>query len=187
MEFLSDLWMPIVLSAVFVFLASSLLHMVIPLHRNDAKPLPQEDDLLDTLGANPPAPGEYMFPACTSMKDMANEDMIAKYNKGPVGFLLVLPNGPPSLGKFLGQWFVYCLVVSFFTAYIAHLAMGAGADYEHAFRVCGSIAVSIYALGNIPNSIWKGVPWSNTCKFLFDGVIYGLVTAGTFGWLWPSA
>jgi len=186
MEFLTTLWLPILLSAVFVFLASSVLHMILPVHRNDAKPLPQEDEFCATLNAQNVEPGEYFFPACASMKDMGSEEMMAKYNRGPVGYLLLSPKGPPPMGKLLGQWFIYCVVVSIFTAYIAFLAMGKGADYEHAFRVCGSIAVSIYALGSVPNSIWKGVPWSNTVKFLFDGVVYGLVTAGTFGWLWPS-
>lgn len=186
MDFFTALWLPMLLSAVFVFVASSIIHMLIPIHRNDAKALPDEEGFSDNLNDQNLAPGEYFFPACKSMKDMGSEEMMVKYRRGPVGFLILSPKGPPAMGKLLGQWFAYCWVVSFFTGYIAYLALGKGADYEHAFRVSGSIAVSIYALGSVPNSIWKGVPWSNTVKFLFDGVVYGLITAGTFGWLWPS-
>ena len=39
--------------------------------------------------------------------------------------------------------------------------------------------------GNLPNSIWWGKPWRNTCLEALDGVLYGLLTAGSFGWLWP--
>ena len=49
------------------------------------------------------------------------------------------------------------------------------------------IAVAIYALSNIMNSIWKGVRWGTTFKYVVDGIVYGLVTGGTFGWLWPKA
>jgi len=42
-----------------------------------------------------------------------------------------------------------------------------------------------YGLGPIVNAIWKGQPWSVTLKEIFDGLVYGLLTAGTFGWLWP--
>jgi hypothetical protein len=43
-----------------------------------------------------------------------------------------------------------------------------------------------YGVANIANSIWKAQPWSNTIKEVIDGLIYAMLTAGTFGWLWPK-
>ena len=62
-----------------------------------------------------------------------------------------------------------------------------GAKYLSVFRVVGTAAMMAYAIGGLPESIWKGTKWSITMKFVFDGILYGLVTAGTFGWLWPAA
>ncbi len=44
-----------------------------------------------------------------------------------------------------------------------------------------------FSVSYVPDSIWKGVPWMVTFKNVVDGVVYGLVTAGVFGWLWPAA
>jgi hypothetical protein len=43
-----------------------------------------------------------------------------------------------------------------------------------------------YGLGNLAKVIWKGEPWSMVIKEVIDGLIYGLLTAGVFGWLWPK-
>jgi len=186
MEFLTDLWLPIVLSAVFVFVASSILHMVIPIHKGDFKKLPGEEKLLAEMRAQGIERAEYLFPCPSSMKDMATPEMLAKYKQGPVGFMTVVPSGEPGMGKQLTQWFVYSILISVFTAYVARLALGDGVPYLAVFRITGTVAILAYAAGHISNSIWKGVPWTTTLKFVFDGVVYGLLTAGTFGWLWPA-
>jgi len=112
--------------------------------------------------------------------------MIEKYNQGPVGFMTVIANGCPNIGKSLVQWFIYSLVISVFVAYIANLTLKPGADYLMVFRITGTVAILGYAVSYIQDAIWKGQKWSTTLKFIFDGVVYGLVTAGTFGWLWPD-
>ncbi|MCZ6683290.1 MAG: hypothetical protein O7B26_08900 [Planctomycetota bacterium] len=187
MDFLTNLWLPILLSAVFVFIASSILHMVIPFHKSDFKKLPGEDKVLEEMRAQGVQPGEYMFPCAASMKDASTPEMVEKFKKGPVGIVNVMPSGEPEMGKNLAQWFAYSILISFFTAYIAWHMRASLAEYLDVFRMTGTIAVMAYAVSNIPNSIWKGVSWRTTLKFVFDGVIYGLVTAGTFGWLWPDA
>jgi hypothetical protein len=183
---LLDLWLPILLSAVFVFIASSVLHMVIPIHKGDYGQLPNEDELLAAMRDKGVKPGSYMFPFACSMKEMASDEMLAKMNQGPMGFMTVNPNGPPAMGKSLAQWFVFSIVLSVFVAYIGTLALPAGTDYMRVFRVTGTIAVLGYGVSSVPDSIWKGVSWKVTAKFLFDGAVYGLVTAGAFGWLWPG-
>jgi len=97
----------------------------------------------------------------------------------------VVPNGPPAMPKFLGQWFVFCLVVAFFVAYLTGHTVAAGTHYLAVFRVAGTAAFLAYGLGHLSDGIWKGQLWGNTAKEVIDGLIYGLLTAGTFGWLWP--
>jgi hypothetical protein len=111
--------------------------------------------------------------------------MLAKYTQGPVGLVTVMQNGPPAMGKSLAQWFAFSLVVSVFVGYVTGLAAGPGADYMLVFRLAGTVAILGYGATWATDSIWKGMAWSTTMKHLFDGVIYGLFTAGVFGWLWP--
>ena len=183
MAFLVDLWLPIVLSAVFVFLVSSVVHMLLPLHANDMAALPDEDDVLEALRKHGLKPGEYMFPRPQSMKDMQTPEMLAKYEAGPVGSMTVVANGPMAMGRSLLQWFAYCLVISTFVAYVASFAQGVGGDYMDVFRLTGTVAFLAYGTSNVTNSIWKGASWTTTWKFAFDGLLYGLTTAGTFAWL----
>ncbi len=142
---------------------------------------------LQAMRAQGVRPGTYCFPCPGSMKDMGSPEMAEKYKQGPVGHLVVMPNGPPAIAKNLIQWFVYTLIVGVFVAYIARLGLDRGADYLMVFRVTGTAAILAYGVAYITDSIWKGQSWGTTAKFIFDGVIYGLVTAGTFGWLWPDA
>ena len=181
---LSALWLPIVLSAVVVFIASSIFHTVLPYHRSDYSPLPDEDKVLPVLRAANLRRGLYVFPFCTH-KEMKTPAAIEKYNQGPVGMMTVFPSGPPFLPRFLGLWFGYCLVISFFVAYLSAHTIAPGTYYLAVFRVVGTAAFLAYGLGPLANVVWKGYPWSFVLKEVIDGLIYGLLTAGTFGWLWP--
>lgn len=178
---LTALWLPILLTAVFVFIVSSILHMVLPIHKGYYQKVGGEAEFLATLRAKGLAPGHYMFPCAGSMKEMSTPEMVSKMNQGPVGLLTILPNGPTPMGKLLFQWFLYCALIGFVVAYIASLSLAPGAEYMKVFRLTGTVAILAFALGCIPDSIWKGVSWRITAKFIFDGIIYGLVTAGTFG------
>lgn len=180
-----ELWLPIVASGAVVFIVSSILHMVLPFHRADYKRIPNETDALAGIAKANLAPGYYNFPSCESMKEMGNPEMQEKFRRGPVGMLTILPNGPMSMGKYLGGWFVYCLVVSLFVAYLAGRTLAPGIDYLVVFRFVGAAAFLAYGLGGIVNSIWMGIPWSNTIRGTIDGLIYALVSGGCFGWLWP--
>ncbi len=128
-----------------------------------------------------------MFPCAESMKDMGSPEMIEKMNRGPVGLLTILPTGPANMGKYLGQWFLYSILIGVFAGYVGTMGLEAGAAYGEVFRLTGTVAILGYAVTYIPTSIWKGLPWGTTLKFIFDGVVYGLLTAGVFGWLWPAA
>ncbi len=181
-----DLWLPIIVSAVGVFIVSSVVHMVIPLHKSDTRSIPREDGVLDAMRQINLEPGDYMFPACSSMKDIQNPEFIAKCERGPVGFLTVLPNGVWNMGRSLLQWFVFSLGVSLCTAYLASFTLTVG-QTDSVLRLTSTVAFMGYGLGVVPNSIWKGTRWSTTLKFLFDGLLYGLTTGLVFLWLWPDA
>jgi hypothetical protein len=185
MGFLVSLWLPIVLSAIFVFIASSIMHTVLPYHRSDYRKLPDEEKLLGVLRVAGLTRGLYVFPFATH-KEMKSPEMIEKYKQGPVGMMTVFPSGPPAMPKFLGSWLGYCLLIGFFVAYLAWHTVAAGANYLVVFRVAGTAAFLGYGLGHVSDGIWKGQTWSATIKEVIDGLVYGLLTAGTFGWLWPK-
>jgi len=71
-------------------------------------------------------------------------------------------------------------------AYIAGRALEPGAHYLSVFRFAGATAFFGYAFALMQQSIWYKRAWGTTFKSTFDGLIYALLTAGTFGWLWPS-
>lgn len=179
-----SLWLPILLSAVFVFIVSSVMHMVLKYHASDMKPLPDEDGVMDALQPFNIQAGEYFMPHISDIKQRETEQFKAKLARGPVAFVTVVPDAYNMGGK-LAMWFVYSLLVGLFTAYIAGIALAPGAHYLTVFRITGAVAFVGYALALIQNSIWFGKSWSGTAKYLLDGFVYGLVTAGTFGWLWP--
>jgi hypothetical protein len=181
---LTALWLPILLSAIVVFVASSIIHMLLPYHRVDYQKLPEEDELLSALRAAGLKRGLYIFPFATH-QEMKSPALMEKYKQGPVGMMTVFPSGPPVMPKFLGMWFVYCLIIGFFVAYLTGRTVASGAHYLVVFRVAGTAAFLAYGLGHLSNGIWKGQPWSTTIKEVIDGLVYGLLTAGAFGWLWP--
>jgi hypothetical protein len=181
---LTSLLLPILASAIIVFVASSIIHMALKYHASDYRPLPEEDKLLAGLRPAGLTPGLYHFPFCTH-KDMNTPAIQEKYKQGPVGFLTIYPSAPPALPKFLGQWFAYTLLVGIFVGYLTGRTVLPGTNYLGVFRVAGTAAFLTYALGPLVNGIWKGQPWSMVFKESFDGLVYSLLTAGTFGWLWP--
>ncbi len=181
---LTALWLPILLAAVIVFVASSIMHMVLSYHRSDYRKLPEEEKALASLRVLGLTRGLYIFPFGTH-KDMNTPAMTEKYKQGPVGMMTIFPSAPPVMPKFLGQWIAFCLVIGIFVAYLTGRTVAPGANYLQVFRVAGTAAFLAYGLGNLSNGIWKGQPWGMTIKEVFDGLIYALLTAGAFGWLWP--
>ena len=180
------LWLPILLSAVFVFIASSIIHMMFRYHANDMKKLPDEDAAADALRKlNIPA-GQYIIPHAGSMQAMNSPEYKEKVKRGPGVILTIWPGGTPSMATNLTQWFLYSLVVGIFAAYVAGRALESGAHYLAVFRFVGVTAFACYTLAGWQESIWWKRSWSTTLKNSFDGLIYALLTAGTFGWLWPA-
>jgi len=182
---LTQLWLPILLSAMCVFAASSLIHMVVKWHASDYNALPNEEEVRAAVRKGAPAPGQYVLPHCADMKDMGKPEMAQKYKDGPVGFLVITPSGPPAMGAFLAKWFAFTVLVAIVAAYLTSRTLAPGTHYLQVFRVAGAVSFVAYGFGAIPNAIWMGKPWKVTLKEMADGLLYALVLAGTFGWLWP--
>jgi len=182
---LTSLVVPIVLSAVLVFVASAIFHMVLPFHRKDYRKVPAEDDVMAALRPFNLAPGDYVMPLAEPPARMDSPEMIEKMTKGPVVMMTVMPSGPPAMGATFGLWFAFCLAVSVFAGYVAGRALAPGASYLHVFRFAGTVAFVGYSVALWQNSIWFKRDWGTTLRATIDGLIYGMLTAGAFGWLWP--
>ncbi len=184
---LTALWLPILLSAVVVFFASFIMHILLTYHRSDYRKLPDEDRVTDALrNAGVTRGPAYFFPYC-KFEEMKSAPVIEKFKRGPVGLLTVLPSGPPAMGKNMVQWFLYCVVISIFAAYLSGRLLAPATAFSQVFRVVGTIAFLGYGAAHAQESIWSGRSWVVTLKHLFDSLIYALLTAATFGWLWPKS
>lgn len=179
-----SLWLPIVLSAVFVFVLSSFIHMALPWHKGDFKKLPDEDKIRAALKPFDVPPGDYMVPMCEG-SNYNSPEYKAKLEEGPNQILTVLPKGCGGMGATFVQWIVYLLAVGFFTAYVARHSVAPGAHYLAVFRVVGAVAFLAHGAALWPQSIWYRRSWTTTVKSTIDALAYALVTAGTFAWLWP--
>jgi hypothetical protein len=170
---------------VIVFVASSIVHMVLRYHSGDCKTVPSEDQVMEALRKFNLPPGDYMMPRPQSMADMKKPEFKEKLNQGPVIMMTVMKSGPMSMGPSLAQWFLYSIVVGVIAAYVTGRALGPGADYLHVFRFAGCTAFVAYAIALWQDTIWYKRSAGTTLKYTFDGLLYGLLTGGTFGWLWP--
>jgi hypothetical protein len=183
---ISALWLPILLSAVIVFVASSVIHMVLGFwHKDDFRRVPDEEKFRNVVGPLALPPGDYCVPRAGSMEEMKSDAFKAKHAQGPVMIFTVLPSGPITMTKQLTGWFVYTIVVGILVAYLASRALPAGAHYLHVFRVTSVTAFVAYAAALWPQSIWYGRSWGTTIRTSIDGFAYALLTGGVFGWLWP--
>ena len=186
MSVLHAFWLPILLSSVFVFLASTVIHMALQgWHKSDYGTVPEEGKVMDAVRPFAIPPGDYMVPNCSNSTEMRTSEFRDKLQKGPVMMLTVMPNGMMNVGKSLALWFLYLVVISFFAAYVSCHALSAGADHRSIYRFAGVTSFLGYAPALWQMSIWYRRSWVATIKITIDGLIYAAITAGTFGWLWP--
>lgn len=181
----SALIAPVLLSSVIVWVASSVIHMLLPWHKGDYPKVPDEPRFRSAVGPLAIPPGDYMVPRPGSMADMKSPEFKAKMTEGPVMMLTVMPNGLMGMGRSLTLWFVYIVIVSTFAAWIACDALPQGAPYIAVFHIVAMAAFMGYALALWQQTIWYHRSTRVTLMSTIDGLIYALLTASTFGWLWP--
>jgi len=182
-----SLWLPVIVSAVVVFVASSIVHMVLKYHKADYRRLPDEEGVRAALAKGDPSPGIYFTPYCPDMNMMKDPAIRKQFEAGPVTMLTVLPKGLPAMPKHLALWFGFSVAVSFVTAYVARHTLLPGADGMLVMRITCTVSFMAYGLSQLIDSIWKGQPWRNTLLHALDGLIYSLLTGLTFRLLWPAA
>ena len=182
---LLQLWLPIIIGTFLAWIASGLIHVFLKYHNSDYQQLTNEDEVMNAVRNGSPALGIHTFPYSIDMNDMKDEAVQARFKKGPVGLLTMLPNGLPNMGKLMLQQISFFLVGCILIAYCATLALGPGAQYMSVFRFVAVVGFLTFGWGIIPFSIWFGHLWSMTARYLADALIYGLVVAGSFAWLWP--
>lgn len=181
-----SLWLPVVVSAVAVWIVSAVVHMVLRYHRADYKRLPDEDSVAQALRPARLAPGYYVMPYAMGPGQMTDPAVLKRYDEGPVALLTVLRNGPPVMGKYLVQWFLFCLLASYVTAYVARHTLSPASDGLTVMRITGTVAFAAYGFGYLQDSIWKGIPWPNSLRGIVDAVLYALTTGLVFRLLWPA-
>ena len=185
MEFVMELWKPILLSGFAVFVVSALAWTVLPHHRKEYSKLPNDDAILAALRAGNPPPGLYSLPWASGQDEMQKPEFIAKMNAGPTAFLTVRPPGMPPMGPLMAKSLVSNIIIAIFVAYVGWHSLPMGTEYLQVFRVTGAVTFIAYGLGTVPESVWFGRPWSSFLLGAFDALLYGLVAGGVFGWLWP--
>lgn len=182
---IAELWLPLLIAAVAVFIASSLIHMVFKWHNNEYFKLANEDEVRAAIRKGGAGPGQYVVPHCMDMKEFQSPEMLKKMEEGPVGFITLRPTGAPKMGGNLAQWFGLNLLVACIAAHLAGEALPRGAEIHHVFHMTALITFIAYAGGAISDGIWRGEPWRSVAKNLLDALIYAIVSGFTFAWLWP--
>ena len=186
MEFVTMLWMPILVGGLAVFIMSALVWTVMPHHKTEWTKLSNEDAVADAIRAGSPKPGLYSVPYCTDQAEMQTPEFKAKMERGPIVYMTVAPNGAPKMGPMMAKSFVWSVVIAFFIAYVTwNSVLAPGEQYLAVFRAVGTIGFMTYCMGACAESIWFGRPWRSFMLQAFDALLYGLVLGGVFGWLWP--
>ncbi|MEP7065872.1 MAG: hypothetical protein ABI889_07575 [Gemmatimonadota bacterium] len=182
---MTALWLPILLASLLIFIASSIIHMASPWHKSDYPKLSNEDQVMDALRPLALTPGDYMMPRPASMADMKSAEFRAKVERGPKVIMTVMPTATLSMTRELSLWFAYLIVVNILTAYVAAHALLPGAPFRAVFRFAGLVSFIAYASALWQLSIWYSRSWGITFKATMDSLIYGVITAVTFAYLWP--
>jgi hypothetical protein len=182
---LRSLWIPILVSAALVFVASSISHGVLRLHRWDFRGLPEEGDVIDVLRRTSVPPGDYLFPFPASAEGMKDAGFQERWKRGPIGFLTVMPGGAHPVRTF-ALWFLYGVAVEVLVAFLAVRSLPSGASAAAVFLLTAVAALGFFVLAHWQSSIWYGRDFATTLRFTLDGLVYGLLTGISFSWLWPK-
>jgi hypothetical protein len=185
MELLIPLWLPILLSAVIVWIISAVVWMALPHHKRDFIALPDEDSFMDAVRKSGIKPGNYIFPDFRDSKAMKSEKMQKALSEGPVGHLSVWQT-PLTMGSKMVATFVVYLVVSTLIAYLTRVALPGAAPFAKVFQVAATAGILAYCFAFIPNAVWFGSYKRTIAANIVDGIVYGLITGAIFAWRWPQ-
>lgn len=182
---LTSLWLPILVSAIGVFVGSFLMWMILPHHKKDWGKVADEDGLMDTLRAQGVKTGQYVFPCAETSAQMNDPEFQKRYARGPTGTMIIRPSGGFNMGTSLAQSFGFNVIISIFVAYVASITLAPAASGMQIFRLTSVVAFMGYAGALGWGVIWWSRTWTSTIKEMLDGLFYGLLTGAVFFLLWP--
>lgn len=182
---LLSLWLPILVSTVFVFILGFFLYMVLPHHRTDFERIEEEERFSVELQNHKLKKGLYSFPYAASPVDTKDPEYQKRVETGPVGLLIIGPNEVSPSRKQLAIHLLYIAVLTAIVAYIAGQALGPGTEYLKVFQIVGATSFVAFAGGCFVLPIWFHFGWSMVLKTAADSAVFSLATAGIFAWLWP--
>lgn len=182
---LIDLWLPVLLASIAVFVASAVIWMLLPHHKADIRFMPNEDAFTGAIGPLNIQPGLYMYPNCQDPKDFKSEDFKKRFEQGPWGVITVFPKQPSFAMNLLRTYLSY-LAITAVIAYIASLGLGRDAAYMQVFQISASAGILGYCMGGLANDFFLGKPTRFIITSFIDGIFFALITAGIFASMWPG-
>lgn len=189
MDFLTNLWLPIVLSGVGVWIASFIAWMAIGHHKKDRDAIPdgREQEFMGTITRLNIRPGNYGFPDFCQHDSLPRgermEALKALYDKHPQGLLRVW--APTNMGLNMLLTFLFYLVTSAAIAYLTWAALGRGASVGKVVQVAGTAGVLAYCFATFPHDVWFQKKRRAMAMDWIDGIVFGLITGAIFAWMWP--
>ncbi|MBS0186489.1 MAG: hypothetical protein JSS51_00370 [Planctomycetes bacterium] len=189
MEFLSQLWLPILISGVSVWIASFIAWMMIGHHRKDRDAIPGggEQAFMDTVTRMNIKPGNYGFPDFCQHDNLPRQERMAArkalYDRRPMGTLRVW--GEMNMGVNMLVTFLFYLVTSAMIGYLTWAAFGRGASAGKIVQVAGTAGILAYCFASFPHDIWFQKKRRAMMMDWLDGIVFGLITGAIFAWLWP--
>jgi hypothetical protein len=99
-----------------------------------------------------------------------------------MGVLTLFPG--MTMGRNLALTLLYFFVVSIGLAYLARLAIPAGADFLTVFRFVSTASLMTFLAALVQHAIWF------RCRIvghIVESVLYAVIVASLFGAMWPKA
>lgn len=185
MQFLTDLWLPIIVSGVGVFIASALVWTALPHHKKEFAPVGNEAAVMDALRAGAITPGRYVTPFMGDRERMQTPEGKALLERGPIAYITVQRSGALNMGPMMLQSLGSATLIAVFVANIGWNALPPDASFHEVFHITAIATFMAYAMGTISESIWFGRPWKSLALNTVDSLLYAFVAGGIFAWLWP--
>ena len=181
-----SLLLPIVLASVAVFILSTIIHMAMPWHKSDYGNVPNDDAAIAAIQSLNLAPGDYAVPNPRLPGGGKNPNFIAHFERGPAFHMTVIPPGGMHMGKYMGPWFGFMLLISAIAGWVTGSIVAPGGNPHAVFHFSAIITACSYGFGTWPLSVWYHRKWSTAFKETFDAILYGLATGAVFMWMWPK-
>lgn len=187
MDFIVQMWIPIVASGAAVWFYSFFSWAMSPIHKGDFVNLtgPKNRDVMDFIARSGLKPGNYGYGLFADHKEANKPENKARWGAEPMGQFSVWAR--PNMGANMAFTFLFYCLVSVFVAYLGHETLGGAATFGRKFQICGTAGVLAYSFAFVPGSIWFQAGRNSIISHVFDGVMQGLITGAMFAWLWRAA